>query len=409
MRGDMSEVQARSEPSSRPPVNGRLVVMLSANILSALVFTALSPVLPEIAAYFGGDDGTFLAQMVMSAPGAGVIVGGLLGGFIVMKFGLPATLFVALACFALVGSAPLYLQSGEWLLASRFALGATDAVIQISLMTLISLSFSDEQRARLIGYATAIGYGGAILSVLASGALAETFGWRAPGLLYLYAIPVLVLALFTVRPVPVAAPEARATGGGRLAALRPAWSTYLIIPPLYAVNYMLAIQFAFVLQANGITSPAEKSWIMVAGLVAGIAGAASSGRLLGRLGQRRLFGVMALLLGSGQAIIGLSTHVPGTLAGAAIAGLAGGMVLPTLVNTVISQVPLSVRSTAIGLVYSTAYLGEFLNPVLLDPIRRAIGIHGVFISVGLGVATIGIATFIAARRADSAAARRRPA
>lgn len=392
----MSTDQAPSTQSSRPPLSGRLVVMLSANILSALVFTALSPVLPEIAAYFGGDNGTFLAQMVMSAPGAGVIVGGLIGGFIIMKFGLRPTLFVALACFAIVGSAPLYARSGEMLLASRFLLGATDAVIQTALMTLISLSFGDGQRARLIGYATAIGYGGAILSVLASGALGEAGGWRAPGLLYLWAVPVLVLALFSIRSVPAGAPEERAIGP-RLAALRPAWGTYLIIPAIYAANYMLAIQFAFLLQANGITSPAEKSWIMVAGLVSAIGGATASGRLLERLGHRRLFGVMALLLGSGEAIIGFSTSVPGTLAGAAIAGLAGGMVLPTLVNTVISQVPVAVRSTAIGLVYSAAYLGEFLNPVLLDPIRRAIGIHGVFISVGLVVATVGAIAFLAGR------------
>jgi len=392
----MSTDQVPSTRPSRPPLSGRLVVMLSANILSALVFTALSPVLPEIAAYFGGENGTFLAQMVMSAPGAGVIVGGLIGGFIIMKFGLRPTLFVALACFAIVGSAPLYARSGEMLLASRFLLGATDAVIQTSLMTLISLSFSDVQRARLIGYATAIGYGGAILSVLASGALGEAGGWRAPGLLYLWAIPILVLAMFSIRSVPAGLPEERAIGP-RLAALRPAWGTYLIIPAIYAVNYMLAIQFAFVLQANGITSPAEKSWIMVAGLVSAIGGATASGRLLERLGHRRLFGVMALLLGGGQAIIGFSTSVPGTLAGAAIAGLAGGMVLPTLVNTVISQVPVAVRSTAIGLVYSAAYLGEFLNPVLLDPIRRAIGIHGVFISVGLVVATVGAVAFASAR------------
>lgn len=392
----MSNDQAPSTQSTRPPLSGRLVVMLSANILSALVFTALSPVLPEIAAYFGGDNGTFLAQMVMSAPGAGVIVGGLIGGFIIMKFGLRPTLFVALGCFAIVGSAPLYARSGEMLLASRFLLGATDAVIQTALMTLISLSFSDGQRARLIGYATAIGYGGAILSVLASGALGEAGGWRAPGLLYLWAVPVLVLALFSIRSVPAGAPEERAIGP-RLAALRPAWGTYLIIPAIYAANYMLAIQFAFLLQANGITSPAEKSWIMVAGLVSAIGGATASGRLLERLGHRRLFGVMALLLGTGEAIIGFSTSVPGTLAGAAIAGLAGGMVLPTLVNTVISQVPVAVRSTAIGLVYSAAYLGEFLNPVLLDPIRRAIGIHGVFISVGLVVATVGAIAFLAGR------------
>lgn len=388
---------ALTGPGIRPPFSGRLVLMLSANLLSALVFTALSPVLPEIAAYFGGDDsGTFMAQMAMSAPGAGVIIGGLLGGLIIGKAGLPPTLFVALGCFAVVGSAPLYVNSSEALLASRFLLGACDAVIQTSLMTLISLSFSDEQRVRLIGYATAIGYCGAILSVLASGALGEMAGWRAPGLLYLFALPLLVLALFTVRAVPQASREER-VAGSQLVALKSAWRTFLIIPPTYAVNYMLAIQFAFLLQANGISSPAEKSWIMGAGMVMAIGGAAASGRLRERLGQQRLLGMMALLLGAGQAIIGLSTGVPGTLIGAAIAGLAGGMVLPTFVNTVISQVPLSVRSVAIGLVYSTAYVGEFLNPVLLDPIRRVIGIHGVFMAVGSVVAAIGVCVILMAR------------
>lgn len=386
--------------------NGRLMLMLSANLLSALVFTALSPVLPEIAAYFGGDDAAFMAQMAMSAPGAGVIVGGLLGGLIIGKVGLPTTLFSGLACFALVGSAPLYVDSGQALLASRFALGATDAVIQISLMTLISLSFSDEQRARLIGYATAIGYGGAILSVLASGALGEAGGWRAPGVLYLFALPLLVLALITVRPVATA-PAQKGASGGYLRAIKAAWPTFLIIPPTYAVNYMLAIQFAFLLHASGVTSPAEKSWIMGAGMIMAIGGAAASGRLRERLGQQRLFGLIALLLGVGQATIGMSASVPGILIGAGIAGFAGGMILPTFVNTIISQVPVAVRSVAIGLVYSTAYVGEFLNPILLDPLRQAVGIHGVFITVGASVAMVGVGLLAAQSIRAAARARQR--
>lgn len=111
---------------------------------------------------------------------------------------------------------------------------------------------------------------------------------------------------------------------------------------------------------------------------------------------------VTLLLGLGQAVIGLSTDVPGTLIGAAIAGLAGGMVLPTFVNSIISQVPLAVRSVGIGLVYSTAYLGEFLNPVLLDPVRQLIGIHGVFIAVGSTVAAVGAGMLLLRRKAAAA-------
>lgn len=373
-----------------------VAVMLSGNILTALVFTLLAPVLPDIAAHFGSAGGAFVAQMVMTMPGAGIIVGGIAGGLLVVRVGIRPALFGGLALFGIAGAAPLYIDAAPGLLGSRFILGLAAATVQTALVTLITLAFDDNRRAKLIGYAGAIGYSAAIVSILASGALAEVGGWRAPALLYLLALPILVVALLCIgrieRPKAV-----EGEGAGRtLRRLLPLWPSYLLIPPLYAANYMLAIQFPFLLAANGVASPAEKSWIMVWSSVMAVAGAAGSGFIRKRFGQARLFALLCLLLGVGEAVIGLSATAPMSIAGAAIAGLAAGMVLPALINLVVGQASADLRSAAIGFVFSAAYVGQFLNPVLLEPLRGLLGIHGVFIAVGSLLTAIGVAIFLGA-------------
>lgn len=367
--------------------------MLSGNILTALVFTLLAPVLPDIAAHFGSTGGAFIAQMVMTMPGAGIIVGGIAGGLLVVRIGIRPALFGGLAVFGIAGAAPLFVDDAWALLLSRFVLGLAAATVQTALVTLISLAFDDNRRAKLIGYAGAIGYSAAIGSILASGALAELGGWRAPAILYLLALPILAVALLCIGRIERPATAARPSAGATLRQLLPLWPSYLLIPPLYAANYMLAIQFPFLLAANGVASPAEKSWIMVWSSVMAVAGAASSGFIRKRFGQIRLFALLCLLLGTGEAIIGFSTTPPASIAGAAIAGLAGGMVLPALINLVVGQANADLRSAAIGFVFSAAYIGQFLNPVMLEPLRFLLGIHGVFIGVGTLLAIIGIATF----------------
>lgn len=385
--------------SEAPPVariadsRWAVAVMLSGNILTALVFTLLAPVLPDIAAHFGSDGGAFIAQMVMTMPGAGIIVGGIAGGLLVGRVGIRPALFGGLAVFAIAGAAPLLLDAGSALLLSRFILGLAAATVQTALVTLISLAFDDSRRAKLIGYAGAIGYSAAIGSILASGALAEFGGWRAPAVLYLLALPILAVALLCIGRIERQKASDRPSTVATLRELWPLWPSYLLIPPLYAANYMLAIQFPFLLADNGVSSPAEKSWIMVWSSIMAVAGAASSGFIRARFGQARLFALLCLLLGCGEAIIGLSTSAPAGIAGAAIAGLAGGMVLPALINLIVGQASADLRSAAIGFVFSAAYIGQFLNPIILEPLRQLLGIHGVFVAVGALLAAIGVAGF----------------
>ncbi len=41
------------------------------------------------------------------------------------------------------------------------------------------------------------------------------------------------------------------------------------------------------------------------------------------------------------------------------------------------------RSRALGFLYTATYIGNFLNPLIMTPLRREIGNHQVFLAVGV--------------------------
>jgi len=127
-----------------------------------------------------------------------------------------------------------------------------------------------------------------------------------------------------------------------------------------------------------------------------VVSAACTGPLRQRLGQARLFAAVAVLLGVGDIIIGLSHGVAVTMIGGTIAGLGGGLILPLLLSAAVMRAPETLRSPAVGLVYTFAYVGEFLCPVLTNPLRVSLGIHGLFVTVGILLALIGLGALIAA-------------
>lgn len=366
-------------------------VMLSGGIMMALIFTVLSPVLPQIAEHYSASGGVTIAQFIMSAPGVGVIVGGLTGGFLVDRFGRKRLLCIALFVFAAAGCAPLYVDDAWGLLASRAILGWSGATTQAAVIGMIASTFREPLRAKMIGYEAAIGSFAAVCAILASGAIAETAGWRAPAALYLFALPVLLAALIAIsadaRRRPVSAAAAAAVRDLPAASsftgfIRPLVPFFLIIPFVYAANFMLSIQMPFLLAEIGIEGPAAKARLMVIAVGTGVIGAASSGWIRQGLGERVSFALCVLLMGAGHLTLGFAHSAEMTILGGAVAGLGGGMLLPNLMAIATSRAPDDLRSRAAGLVYTMAYVGEFFNPVVFRPLSTVVGIHGTFEVVG---------------------------
>ena len=374
-----------------------LAVLLASSPCSALMYTAIAPILPQLATHLGGG-GALYAQLIMSMPSIGLIVGGPLIGWGGERVGPRPVLIAGLAIYAVAGSAGLYLDGVADLLLSRLVLGLAVASIGTSSLIILGQYLSGARRSRLIGYQIAFGCGVGLTSTLAAGSAAEVGGWRAPFAFYLVAVVLLAMAVVVLpkgdRLVIVAAGEASAP--------RRLWRLYLSAVPLYAVVFVTSAQGAFVLAANGVTRPAaQASIIALASLFNGV-GAWNYGRLRGRLGPQWTFRSCLLLLTAGMLILGASHGRLTAGFGCALAGLGSGLVVPYLINRVLDEAPANARGRAVGLLYTAQHLGFFLNPILFAPLIALCGIHAAVMLVGVALMlSVGTLTLRARSEATS--------
>jgi MFS family permease len=97
------------------------------------------------------------------------------------------------------------------------------------------------------------------------------------------------------------------------------------------------------------------------------------------------------LMGVGYCIIGNASNYPIVLLGLAILGLGLGLVMPNLTVWLSSVVPDRQRGRAFGWLSSCLFFGQFLSPIVSQPLARSIGLNHTYTSAGifLLVASIG--------------------
>lgn len=378
---------------------GAIAVLLAGSPFMAMMFAALGPILPLLANQFGGPTGgAFAAQMIMTVPAIGVIVGGLVAGFAVDRFGPRPVLLLGLLSYALAGSAGLYLDDLTILLATRVIVGLSVAHIATAIGVVVGGWYIGTARARFLGFQAGVAGVSALVFLLLSGFLAEKIGWRAPFALYLLALVVLAVAAIFIRArdVPPRIVEGRAPKG----ALLGLWQIYGLALVLFAGYFMTSIQLSLLLAADGVDSPISRSLVIAGGVLAGGLAGASYGPVVARVGGRWAQFLLTVLLGGGILLIGASNSLAMTALGAIISGGGGGMIAPHIESMLLGRALVSVRARAISLMFTTLYVADFLNPLIVTPLRGAIGLHAAFMAIG--AALIALATVLAVRRGSPA-------
>lgn len=374
-----------------------LVVLVSSAPCMALMFTALGPVLPGIASHYASfGDSALVAQMVMTMPGIGIIVGGPLMGWLVERFGARLLLFFSLGTYSIAGSAGLYLDAIVVLLASRLMVGVAASGVATSALSIIAAA-NEEMRARILGYQGAAGAAFGLLSLLIAGGIGESFGWRAPFSLYLLALLILFIAFMIIPATQTFLDEQEKLSAGEHPLLS-LWPIYLLIMLLFMAVFMNAVQLPFLLAQNSITSPKHQSWIMATSSLSSMIGAGAYGWIRARIAGRRIFMGCLACMGVGFITMGATHEVVLTTIGCALSALGGGCAGPCLAMILLDRTSASVRGRASGFMYTAIFLGEFLNPLFLNPIRTGLGIHAAFLVVGgllaVSALIVGIVTFM---------------
>ncbi|MFF0377294.1 MFS transporter [Actinoplanes missouriensis] len=365
--------------SPRPAIAARAAVLASAS-LTIMGAAIIAPSLPAMTvAYAGTPAADVLVRLTLTVTSLAIAVTAPVAGLLADRIGRRPLLLSSLALYALAGTAGYLITNLGILIASRALLGAAVGGVMTAVSTVIADWFDGPERARFLGLQQASASLGGVVFLPLAGVLADV-SWRSPFLLYAVAALILPAAALFLRE------SARRTG---TASTTPAVSlatagTSREIPGVYAlaaaatvIFYMAPTQLPFWLTTFH-TGTAMTGVVIAGSTLTGIVGALAFPRLRQRLQPATITALSIGLLGAGWAVAGTAGVLAQLAVGVLIGGIGVGLVVPNL-NTRLAEIASPAqRGRVLGGLVMAIFLGQFLSPLLMQPVVDALGIAATF-------------------------------
>lgn len=376
-------------------MRGTRLTLLLLSVLTILSAAIVAPSLPAIAEAFGDTAGApLLTRLVLSLPAIFIAVSAPLAGRFIDKRGRLRLLYAGLVLYAASGTAGVYLDDLHLIVASRAVLGLSIGIVMTVTTTLIGDYFDGKERRGFLGYQAAfIGFSGVLFLTL-GGVLADR-SWRLP--FWIYAVSVLLIPLVRKH---LDEPDVSETGDwvGTLRSNR-------ILPVIYTMSvlfmvlfYVIPTQLPFLLREFGLRVGSSSG----AALAVNAFGMVLASMSFTRIKERMHFGSVAsmafVLMAAGYLLTGF-THSYAVVAVAMfIAGFGIGLFLPNTNLWVIELSPPPLRGSSIGLLTTCLFLGQFLSPLLAQPVVSGRGLSAVFLLSGVLTLVMAVGFLVGGRR-----------
>ncbi len=402
--------RSRSSVGQPEPRLIHAIILLVTCSLTVLVTAVLGPSLPVMQAHFAEVPGVdFLVPLTMTAPMLTMAAISIFAGELADRIGRKPMLVGAAVLYAVVGTAPLYLDSLNAIIASRLALGVFEGVLMTVSTAMIGDYYTGARRERLMSLQTTVASSSAFVLNTVGGMVAE-HGWRAP-----YMIFGISLLLAPLMAIYLWEPKTRASMSvEEVVADNRSFSVGLLVficslTVLLGIMFLtVPVHFGYLFGALGLNSPSQ------IGLAYGInsLGVISGTLLFGWVLATRL--KVAYQLALGATIVGLgfvlmqhAWDYNGLAIAGFVNGLGAGIVLPTMVTWNVRVLPMSRRGMGVGAFQSCFTLGLFLNPLIIVGLEKSLlvsraDVVGLVGFVMLALACVALVSGVLARRVSVA-------
>jgi MFS family permease len=389
-----------NESQTEPRLIHAFILLVTAS-LTVLVTAILGPSLPQMQAHFKDVPGAdYLVPLTMTAPmlmmaGLSVFVGELAD-----RFGRKRLLVSATAFYAVVGVAPMFLDTLTAIIASRFALGILEAVLMTVSTTMIGDYYDGAKRERMMSLQTTVSASSAFLLNNVGGMVAE-HGWRAPYAAFavsLVLVPLMVIFLWEPRTRANMTNEqfeqdSASFRPGRLAGI-------CVLAVLLGIMFLtVPVHFGYLHGAIGVNSPSQIGMAYGINSLGVIAGTLLFGWVLAqKLKVPAQLALGSLVAGMGFVLMQSATDYTTLTTAGFVNGLGAGILLPTMVTWNMRDLPVCRRGMGTGAFQSCLFFGMFLSPILIVGLEKgwsgtralAVGLEGQVL-VGLGVVALLVA------------------
>jgi MFS family permease len=376
--------------------------LLFASSLTVMSGATVAPSLPAMKQHFESaiadpDLRTTLVKLVITLPALFIVIGSPIAGIVVDKFGRKPLLLITAILYGFAGSSGLLLESLPGILVGRAFLGLAVSGVMVSATTLIADYYSGPARAAFMGLQSGFMGLGGVLFLTLGGALAQQ-NWHYPFGIYLFAwLLILPIALFILEPDRTPKP----TGSGLTEGAKESTpvGVFAIVYGLTTISqiafYLIPVQIPFYLETMLKAQPAQSGMAIAFCTLFSAIASVTYGKLKERMEFVAFLPMIFGLMGIGYLLIGQASSWPQVLAGLAISGMGLGILMPNMSVWLSSAVPDGMRGRALGGLSTSMFLGQFLSPIVTQPITKSLGLGGVYGSIGgaLVIVALGFAIF----------------
>ena len=374
--------------------NLRKLTLLLLSMLTIMAAAIIAPSLPELAVVFHDvPRAELLSKLVLSIPAIFIALSAPVAGRFIDIYGRLPMLVGALILYAVSGSSGLYLDNLYHIIVGRVLLGISIGIILTITITLIGDYYEGEERKAFIGYQSAfVGFAGIIF--LAGGGLLADITWRMPFMIYLFPLVLIPLTRTQLSEPP------RTKGGSSLKKLHIGTLTRIIFVNsvvFMVLFYVLPTQLPFYLKELGYNLSALSGLALAINAVGMVVASLLYPRLKSRMQFPAVFGLAYLLLAAGFYITGVTSSIAVVVVAMFIAGFGVGCLLPNTNLWVIELTHHELRGRTLGILTTCLFLGQFLSPIVMEPVVNAMGLGVLFKGCAFAMVFMAIAFVLGGR------------
>lgn len=353
-----------------------LPVLLACASLTVMAGATIAPGLPGLLEHFSDHpDAEYLTRFILTVPGLAIALTAPIAGVMADKLGRRVLLQVGVGLYVVAGSAGLWVDDLMLLLASRLLLGVAVGMVMVCSMALLTDHFQGPERDRAMGIQSSAMAAGGIVFITMGSVLADV-SWRAPFAVYLAPVVLFPLIyLFVSKPPPNQAEPGAVDGRFPVHHAALIYGLGFITMTLF---YFIPTQLPFLAIELGADSLKYAGFAVVLSQIFASVASANYQWLRTRLSNRAILLASFSCIGVGFLLLSWSSSLVGMFLSMPLIGIGLGFNFPNLTIWLMSKIPSTMRGRASGGLSTAIFLGQFLSPLLSQPLVKLYGLGGAF-------------------------------
>jgi MFS family permease len=266
--------------------------------------------------------------------------------------------------------------------------------VMVSATTLIADYYIGPARAAFMGLqAGFMGLGGVVFLTL-GGALAQQ-NWHYPFGIYLFAWPIAILVLMFISE-PNRGESAHPNMNVETDPVKQSMpvGVMAIVYGLTTLSqiafYLIPVQLPFFLDGLVKALPSQSGMAIAFCTLFSAIASLTYGKLKQRMEFVTFLPIIFGFMGIGYLLIGQSSNWAQVLTGLAISGMGLGILMPNMSVWLSSAVPDTMRGRALGGLSTAMFLGQFLSPIVTQPLTKNLGLGGTYALTGGGLVLVAL-------------------